>query len=114
MVVGVEFSDELVEKVVAFIEREVGRDAPLTAEDEAMVRDLLAHDSDVQRLADEQRAVEAALLAVFGDVWDMEVDDELVALVEGWGPSRQGTAFTKLHGVPETRPSSMGDAPWCG
>ena len=49
-------SDEIAEKIVAFVDREAGRDAPLTADDEALVRRLIAEDPAARTLADELRA----------------------------------------------------------
>ena len=37
-------SEELTEKIFAFVDRGAGRDAPLSSEDEAMVRELLETD----------------------------------------------------------------------
>ena len=58
-------SDELTEKIFAFVDREAGRDAPLSPEDEAMVRDLLETDPAARALADEFREVEAGLESLF-------------------------------------------------
>ena len=58
-------SDQLAEKIFAYIECEAGRDAPLSPEDEAMVRDLLASDPAAQALADEWRACNRGLEMAF-------------------------------------------------
>lgn len=76
-------SDDLMEKVVAFVEREAGRDAPLSAADEAMVRALLERDPMVQRLAEDLRVNNEGLDTLFDDVANVEVPDKLVALIRG-------------------------------
>ena len=58
-------SDELTEKIFAFVDREAGRDAPLSPEDEALVRDLLETDPAARALADEFRATNTGLDAMF-------------------------------------------------
>ncbi len=75
--------DGLVEKIVAFVDREAGRDAPLTADDEAMVRELLEHDLAAQRLAEDLRATNAGLDTLLDDVAAVEVPEKLVALIRG-------------------------------
>lgn len=80
-------SDELAEKLVAFVDREAGRDAPLTAGDEAMVLDLLEHDAGVQRFVEELRATNAGLDTLLDDVQAIEVPDMLVALIQGHAAS---------------------------
>ena len=74
---------DLMEKVVAFVEREAGRDAPLSDADEAMVRERLKEDPAVQRLADDLRANNDGLDTLFDDVADVEVSDKLVGLIRG-------------------------------
>ncbi|MEZ5935018.1 MAG: hypothetical protein R3F54_24420 [Alphaproteobacteria bacterium] len=80
-------SDELAEKIVAFVDREAGRDAPLTADDEAMVRRLIDEDPAVRALVDELRATNAGLDTLLDDVAAVEVPDRLVALIRGHGTS---------------------------
>ena len=76
-------SEELAEKIVAFVDREAGRDAPLNADDEAMVRDLLEHDPAARRLAEELRATNNGLDTLLDDVAAIEVPEKLVALIRG-------------------------------
>ena len=76
-------SDEMVEKIVAFVDREAGRDAPLTADDEAMVRRLIADDPAARALADDLRATNAGLDSLLDDVAAVEVPQSLVALIQG-------------------------------
>ncbi|MEM7041179.1 MAG: hypothetical protein AAF543_00065 [Pseudomonadota bacterium] len=76
-------SDEMVEKIVAFVDREAGRDAPLTADDEAMVRRLIADDPAARALADELRATNAGLDTLLDDVAAVDVPENLVALIQG-------------------------------
>ncbi|MGI9491956.1 MAG: hypothetical protein ACR2QF_06105, partial [Geminicoccaceae bacterium] len=76
-------SNELQEKIVAFVDREAGRDAPLTAEDEAMVRDLLDRDEVAQRFAEDLRSTNAGLDTLLDDVAAVDVPDQLVALIRG-------------------------------
>lgn len=80
-------SDEMAEKIVAFIDREAGRDAPLTADDEALVRRMIAEDPAVKALADELRATNAGLDTLLDDVAAVNVPDQLVALIRGHGTS---------------------------
>ncbi|MGH1480486.1 MAG: hypothetical protein ACRBM6_17445 [Geminicoccales bacterium] len=75
------FSDDVLEKIVAFIDREAGRDAPLTPEDEAMVRDLLLKDAEAQRLAEDLRTTNAGLDTLLDDVAAVQVPDKLVSLI---------------------------------
>jgi len=78
-------SDEQAEKIVAFVDREAGRDAPLTADDEAMVRRLIADDPAVRQLVDELRATNTGLDTLLDDVAAVEVPERLVALIHGHG-----------------------------
>ena len=55
----------IVDKIVAFVDREAGRDAPLSPDDEKMVRQLLNSDPNARRLADELAVLDAALAVVF-------------------------------------------------
>ena len=80
-------SDEIAEKIVAFVDREAGRDAPLTADDEALVRRLIAEDPAARTLADELRATNAGLDTLLDDVAAVEVPDRLIALIRGHGTS---------------------------
>lgn len=95
-------SDEIAEKIVAFVDREAGRDAPLTAADEAMVRRLIADDPAARRLADELRATNAGLDTLLDDVAAVEVPERLVALIRGHGAD--GVAVM-------TPASALGDEP---
>lgn len=78
-------TDEMAEKIVAFVDREAGRDAPLTADDEAMVRRMIADDPTVRALADELRATNTGLDTLLDDVAAVEVPDRLTALIKGHG-----------------------------
>lgn len=75
----------MAEKIVAYVDREAGRDAPLTAEDEAAVRRLIEEDPAARALADELRATNAGLDTLLDDVASVEVPDKLVALIRGHG-----------------------------
>ncbi|MEM8950699.1 MAG: hypothetical protein AAGC99_15335 [Pseudomonadota bacterium] len=78
-------SDEMAEKIVAFVDREAGRDAPLTADDEAMVRRMIDEDPAVRAFVDDLRATNAGLDTLLDDVAAVEVPDRLVALIGGHG-----------------------------
>ena len=80
-------SDEIAEKVVAFVDREAGRDAPLSAGDEAMIRRMIAENPSVRALVDELRATNAGLDTLLDDVAAVDVPDRLVALIQGHGTS---------------------------
>ena len=58
-------SDELSLKIFAYVECEAGRDAPLSPEDEVMVRELLASDPAAQAEADECRAFNRMMERIF-------------------------------------------------
>ena len=110
----VTLSDELTEKVFAFVEREAGRDAPLSTEDEALVRDLLENNPAAQALADDMRATNSTLDMVF-NTDDIEVPDELVTMIRAHGDLRKkraGEAATDnvvpLRQEPATRTWSRG------
>ena len=62
-------SDDLMEKIFAYVEREAGRDPLLSPEDEAMVRQLLATDPAARALADNLRDVDARLKGMFRGSW---------------------------------------------
>jgi predicted nucleic acid-binding Zn-ribbon protein len=82
-------SDELTEKIFAFVDREAGRDAPLSPEDEAMVRDLLQKDPAAKALADEFREVEAGLESFFEAGDNVPVSDDLIALIQAHGSAQR-------------------------
>ena len=71
-------SEALSEKILAFVEREAGRDAELSPEDEAMVRELLATDPEAQALAADFRDVDTGLKAMFQAFDNMPVSEELI------------------------------------
>lgn len=73
-------TDELAVKIFAYVDREAGRDAPLSPEDELMVRDLLKTDPAAQALAEDFRATNTSLddLCNGGDI---DVPDKLVSLI---------------------------------
>ncbi len=58
-------SDELSLKIFAYVEREAGRDAPLSPDDEKRVRDLLASDPTARAEADDWRAFNRAMERIF-------------------------------------------------
>lgn len=80
-------SDELAEKIVAFVDREAGRDAPLTADDETMVRRLIEENPAVRDLVEELRATNAGLDTLLDDVAAVEVPEGLAALIQAHGSS---------------------------
>lgn len=82
-----EISDELAEKIVAYVDREAGRDAPLTADDEAMVRRLIEDNAAVRALVEELRATNTGLDTLLDDVAAVEVPEGLVALIQGHAAS---------------------------
>ena len=82
----------MAEKIVAFVDREAGRDAPLTAEDEATVRRLIEEDPAARALVDDLRATNAGLDTLLEDVASVEVPDKLVALIRGHGANEVAIA----------------------
>lgn len=93
-----DISDELSEKIFAFVDREAGRDAPLSPEDEALVRDLLEKNPAARALAEEFRATEAGLQGFFDAVAraasKMSVPEALRGLNDAHGAERKGRAVT--------------------
>ena len=77
---GADLPDELIEKVFALVEREAGRDAPLSPEDEVMVRELLATDPAAQAVAAEFGILNARLDQL-ADVGDLQIPDSLAAII---------------------------------
>ena len=82
-------SDELSERILAYVERETGRDAPLSPEDEAMVRELLESDPAAQALADDFRDVDTGLKAMFRALGNMPLPEKLVTLMRDHGASEK-------------------------
>jgi anti-sigma factor RsiW len=75
-----ELPDELIEKIFALVEREAGRDAPLSPEDEAMVRKLLATDPAAQAVAANFGLLNTRLDEL-ADVGDVQMPDSLAAII---------------------------------
>jgi anti-sigma factor RsiW len=69
---------ELSEKILAYVEREAGRDVLLSPEDEAMVRELLVKDPAVRALADDFRDVDTGLKAMFRAFDNIPVSEKLM------------------------------------
>ncbi len=74
----IDIPEELSEKILSFVEREAGRDAELSPEDETMVRELLATDPAAQALADDFRDVDTGLKGMFQAFGNIPVSDELM------------------------------------
>jgi anti-sigma factor RsiW len=105
-----DISDELAEKIVAFVDREAGRDAPLTADDEAMVRGLIAENPAVRALVEELRATNAGLDTLLDDVAAVDVPEGLVALIKGHGDSEVAVFQPKSGDEGETEESDEAKA----
>ena len=80
-----DYSDELVEKIFAYVDREFGRDAPLSPEDEAMVRELLRTDPAARKLAGEFREVDKCLDEMFQAGDAIPISEDLVRLIRAHG-----------------------------
>ncbi|MGI9508801.1 MAG: hypothetical protein ACR2QJ_05575 [Geminicoccaceae bacterium] len=91
----------MAEKIVAFVDREAGRDAPLTADDERMVRGLIESDPAVRALVDDLRATNAGLDTLLDDVAAIDVPDKLVALIRGHGANEVAIAATPDRNEPK-------------
>ena len=76
----VELPDELIEKIFALVEREAGRDAPLSPQDEVMVRQLLATDPAAQAVATKFGLLNTRLDEL-ADVGDVQMPDSLAAII---------------------------------
>lgn len=72
--------DELIEKIFALVERSVGRDAPLSPEDEVMVRNLLATDPTAQAVAADFGRLNTRLDQLV-DVGDVQIPDSLAMIL---------------------------------
>ena len=90
--------DEVVTNIFAYVEREAGRDAPLSDVDEKRVRALLDTDPAARALADDFRALDDGLKDLF-DVDKIKVPDDLIALVRNY----DGTGVN-----PAPRPETKG------
>ena len=75
-------SEELSEKILAFVEHEAGRDPDFPPEDEAMVRELLATNPAAKALADDFRDVDAGLKGMFAAFGKIPVSDELMQRIQ--------------------------------
>jgi len=73
--------DELIDKIFALVEREAGRDAPLSPQDEAMVRRLLATDPAAQAVAVDFGLLNTRLDEL-ADVSDAQNPDSLAAIIQ--------------------------------
>jgi len=106
---------ELSEKILAFVEREAGRDAPLSPDDEAMVRELLATDPAAQALADDFRDVDTDLKAAFDALGDIPVSDELMERIHAQDQAfaaKSEATTDKVVAFPEaTKPTTRSYAP---
>ncbi|MGI9416978.1 MAG: hypothetical protein ACR2RA_03960 [Geminicoccaceae bacterium] len=103
-------SDEMAEKIVAFVDREAGRDAPLTADDEAAVRQMITDDPAVRALVEELRATNAGLDTLLDDVAAVEVPDRLVAMIQGHGANAiAAPAFGERRSETEDEAGDDGD-----
>jgi anti-sigma factor RsiW len=76
-----ELPDELIDKIFALVERDAGRDAPLSPEDEAMVRKLLATDPAAQAVAADFGLLNTRLDQL-ADVSDLQMPDSLAAIIQ--------------------------------
>ena len=72
------------EMLVAFVDREDGRDPPLTPAAEAMVRRLIVEDPAVCALANDLRATNAALDRMLDDVSRVEVPEGLITMIRDY------------------------------
>ena len=73
---------ELSEKILAYVEREAGRDAPLSPKDEAMVRELSRKAPAARARADEFRDVDTDLKAAFQALGAIPVSEELMRRIQ--------------------------------
>jgi anti-sigma factor RsiW len=110
-----DLSEALTEKIIAYVEREAGHDAPLSPQDEAMVRDLLATDPAAQTFAEDFRETDArfgALLDALGD--GPEEEDDLTRLIREHGAltekGRDQEAADLLADFTERRRKGLGVA----
>ena len=73
--------DELFGKLVAFVDREEGRDGSLSPADVLMIRGLIARDTNVCAVVDELRAVNGDLDTFLDDISAADVPQELVTMI---------------------------------
>lgn len=73
---------ELSEKILAYVERQVGRNVELSPEDEAMVRELLLKNPNARALADEFCDVDTALKAMFKALGSIPVSEQLMKRIQ--------------------------------
>lgn len=78
-------SDDLMEKICAYVEREAGRDPLLSPEDEAMARELLATDPAARALADEFRDVDTGLKGMFRAFANIPLSEDVATFIRDYG-----------------------------
>ena len=98
MLAAAAISDEMIEKLVAFVDREDGRDAPLSVEDEAMIRRMITHDPAASAFVDELRATNAELGSLLDSVADVEVPPHLASMIRC-----HGSGDVAIAAIPQTR-----------
>ena len=81
---------DLAEKVIAFVDREAGRGAPLSFEDEAHVQWWLARDLSVRTFAEDCEALNTALDGIFDSVKNVEVPSSLVEMIHAHNGTEEG------------------------
>ncbi len=74
-------SDDLMDKIFAYVEREAGRAPLLSPEDEAMVRQLLATDPAARGLADDFRDLDARLKGMFLALGNIPMSEEAMTFL---------------------------------
>lgn len=93
-------SDELKNKIYAYVEREAGHDeVPLSTGDEAMVRWLLRTNRAAQALAQELRDAIMGVEVMFSAGADMPVPDDLATMVRAHGALREEGRLQEAAGL---------------
>ncbi len=108
MAAETDISEELSEKILAFVEHEAGRDPDFPSEDEAMVRELLATNPEARALADDFRNVDIGLKGMFEAFGKIPVRDELMQRIqeqdEAFEAKEKEAAADKLVAFPPPQP----------
>lgn len=83
-------TDELSEKIYAYVMREAGHhDVPLSSEEEAMVRALLATDPAARALADDFRDVDSRLKGLFEALGKIPMSKALTTFIHEYAALKE-------------------------
>ena len=82
-------SDDLKEKICAYVEHEAGHGSLLSPEDEAMVRQLLTTDPAARALADEFRDLDTRLKGLFQAFGKIPMSKEMMTFLHEYSALKE-------------------------